>query len=305
MAIVTRTSNYALHSSLLSNINTVQTRLFTAQNQLSSGLKADSFSGFTGQVEQFTELEAKVRKSVNYQENNAVNISRLQTTQEHLSSIIDVVDEMENLMTLRRNPAVADDTYLQILMQSKIDAVAAELNATFGGKYLFSGTRSNVAPVEVDPAVPQPVTSGVADANYYRGSNEDIIMRADDNVEMEIRVRADDDAFQKIFAAAYHAMSGDTANDDDILVEALDLLQEGLDEVIALESSVNSDILIVEDISQRQNSLQLYWQGVTEEISKTDILSVSTQLAVDETVLTASFQAFAGINALSLVNFFI
>ena len=103
--------------------------------------------------------------------------------------------------------------------------------------------------------------------------------------------------------AAYHAISADAPDDDDILVESLDLLQEGLDEAIALESSVNSDILVIEDIKQRQNSLELYWKGVTEELSKTDILSVSTQLSVDETILTASFQAFAGINSLRLVNF--
>lgn len=301
MSIITRTSTYASYSHLLGNVTKVQTSLFDAQNQLSSGLKTRSFEGFAGQVEQFVSLESKVRTVINYQENNAQNISRLETTKQAVKQIIDKVDEMENLMTLRRNPALAQDIGFEQQMNAMIRSVASELNITLEGKYLFSGTRTNQPPVAVP--VTKPVTSGVPDDNYYQGSKQNVVLRADDNVEMEARIRADNSAFQKIFAAAHQSIEGHSADDDEVIRASLDMLQEGLEQVIALEASISADILAIENISQRQNSLQLYWTGVTEELSKTDILAVSTKLAVDETVLQASFQAFAGINQLRLVNF--
>ena len=301
MTVITRTSTYASFTQLFSNVNKVQTSLYGAQDQLSSGLKTRNFEGFAGQVEQFVSLEAKIRTTVNYQENNAQNISRLNTTKQALQQITDKVDEMEDLIVLRRNPALANDIAFEQQMDAMMKSVSAELNITFESKYLFSGTRTNTPPV-ADP-ITAPVNSGVPDDGYYQGSKVDITMRADDNVEFPYRVRGDNEAFQKIFAAAHQAIEGHGANDDDVLVSALDLLQEGLEQVIALEATVNADILAIENISERQSSLELYWTGVTEELSRTDILQVSTQLSVDQTILQASFQAFATINSLRLVNF--
>jgi flagellin-like hook-associated protein FlgL len=218
-----------------------------------------------------------------------------------LQQIIDKVDEMEDLMVLRRNPALADDIAFEPQMRSMMSSVASELNVTFESKYLFAGTRTNRPPVTVP--VGANVTSGVPDDGYYQGSKTNVILRADDNVEIEARVRADNSAFQKIFAAANQAIEGHGANDDDTIAAALDLLQEGLQQAIAIEATINADILSITNISERQSSLELYWTGVTEELSRTDILSISTKLAVDETILQASFQAFAGINQLRLVNY--
>lgn len=301
MTVITRTSTYASFSNLMGNIGRVQTNLFDSQNQLSSGFKTNQFSGMSGQVEQFVSLEAKIRVTTNYMENNAQNISRLETTKEAISQITDKVDEMENLITLRRNPALAQDIGFEQQMRAMMDSVAGELNITFEGKYLFSGTRTNERPV-TEP-VTAPFQTGTPDDSYYNGSKEDVILRAEDNVEFPYRVRADNSAFQKIFAAAHQAIEGHTANSDTSLVAAFDLLQEGLQEVIALEATVSADILAIENIVSRQTSLNLYWKGVSEQVVNTDILGVSTKLSVDQTILQASFQAFATINQLRLSNF--
>ncbi len=303
MSIITRTSTFAMHNNLLRNINQSQARLFEAQDQLSSGLKSRNFAGFSGQVEQFVSLESKIKTVVTFQENNAVNVSRLETTKEALKQITDVVDQMEDLITLRRNPALANDIAFEQQMHALMRSVAAEMNTTFEGKYLFSGTKTNVPPIMDDPTVTKPVEVGVPDDGYYRGSKEDVIMRVDENVDLRARVRGDHIGFQRVFAAAHQALEGHENNKDDTLSASLDLLQVGLKDIIAAEASVNADILAINNISERQNSLQLYWQGVTEEVANTDVLAVSTKLAVDETILTASFQAFASISQLRLSNF--
>jgi flagellar hook-associated protein 3 FlgL len=301
MSIITRTSTFAANANFTNNFMRVQTRLFDAQNQISSGLKTQNFAGLAGQVEQFVSLEAKIRTSINYQENNAQNISRLETTKKALEQITNKADEMQNLIVLRRNPALANDIAFEQQMRAMMQSVASELNITFEAKYLFAGTRTNVPPV-ADPITP-PFKVGEPDDSYYRGSKEDLTLRADERVEFAYRVRADNDAFQAIFAAAHQAIAAHNANDDSMLARALDTLQGGIDKVIATTATVNADILAIENIRQRQNSLELYWKGVTEQLANTDILAVSTKLAADQTILQASFQSFATINQLRLTNF--
>lgn len=298
-----RISTYAVFNNTLRNVNNTQSSLFGLQDQISSGLKTRNFEGLNGQVEQFVQLEGKIDKTKAYEQNNAVAISRLRTTDQALSQVVDVTDDIENLMVLRRNASFADKIAFEEQITAKMEAIASELNVKFDGRYLFGGTRTNTQPVITDPQIPMPLENGTLDTGYYQGSKEDIMLRADDQVLLNTSVRADNEAFQKIFGAVALALEGHTEEDDEILKQAIDMIQSAQADLTAVQATVNTNIITLTDINERHENLRLYWQGVTEEVSKTDILAASTQVAVDEAVLQASFQAFAGINQLRLVDF--
>lgn len=302
MTIISRISTYATHQRSLSDFNTVQSRLVNLQGQISSGIKAQDFKGLNGQVEQFTGLEATMRKSKLYIENNAESISRMQTTRNAVAGSIDVIDNMENLMTLRRNPANAENIAFPEQLRNMRISLGKELNINFGGRFLFGGTRTDVPPV-IDEPIPEAITPGVPDKSYYQGAEENIIIRPQDNFELELDIRADDPAYQKIFSAVSLALKAHDARDDEGLARAMDLLQEGKEEVIALQTRLDGTITDIQDISERHNSTFLYLKGVTEDIAKTDVVEASTLLALDQAVLTASFQAFSTVNNLRLVDF--
>lgn len=303
MAIVSRTSTFSAFTNLVDNVNRVQNNVFKAQDQLSSGLKTDNFAGLEGQAEQFVFLEARVQKLQQYQENNAVNLSRLEATKQSLQQSIEITDDMEDLITLRRNGALEDNINFEQQMRSFIRGLADEINTTFEGKFIFGGTRTNIPPVIVEPEVPRPFETGVPDDSYYQGSQEDVILRVDDGRELTSRVRGDAEAFQEIFAAAYQSLEAAIADDEENVANSLDLLQQGLDKLIALETGVNSDIVTINGIVSRQNALQLRLQGTAEQLSNTNVLEVSTKLAVDQTTLQATFQAFSVIQSLRLADF--
>ena len=144
---------------------------------------------------------------------------------------------------------------------------------------------------------------GVPDDGYYQGSAEDVIARADDNTEINYNVRADDEGIQQIFAGLAMAQKGHDNNSDEDLVKAYDLVTQGLDGVIAARSIVNQNKVAFDEINTRHESFKLYFQGVKEEIGNADIISVSTQVAINQGILQASFQAFARINSLKLSDF--
>jgi flagellar hook-associated protein 3 FlgL len=302
MSIISRISTYAVHQRTMSDFNSVQSRVVDIQGQISSGVKARDFKGLNGQVEQFTGLEATMRKTKQYVENNAESISRLETTRKAVSNSIDVIDQIENYITLRRNPANAENIAFPEQIKSMRVALAKELNTNFGGRFLFGGTRSDVPPVIDDP-VPESITPGVPDTSYYQGSENNIIIRPQENFELEQDVRADNPGYQKIFAAVTLALKGDAEKNDAVIAQAYDLLQQGKEEVISVQARLDANIVDLNEINERHNSSILYLKGITEDIGQTDVLKASTQLAQDQAVLNASFRAFATVNNLRLVDY--
>ena len=129
------------------------------------------------------------------------------------------------------------------------------------------------------------------------------MLRADDNTEITYNVRADDPAIQKIFAGLALAQKGHDNESDEELAKAYDLVAQGLDGVISAQSIVNQNKVAIDNINTRHDSFKLYFQGVKEEIGNADLVSVSTQVAINQGILQASFQAFAKINSLKLSDF--
>ncbi len=299
---IQRISTYAVHQGTMADVNKTQADLFDLQKQISSGFKTDRFEGLAGQVEHFVSLEAKIRKTQTYIQQNEVVIARLNTTQKTVGDIIDIADQMQNLITLRRNPAAADNMAFKQQMLSLRTTAAAMLNTTFEGRYLFGGTNTNTPPVNDNP-FPAPVAPGVPDDGYYQGSKENLTVRAQDGYEIEYNIRADDIGFQQMFAAVDLALSGDETDSDVLLGKAIDLINQAIDNINAAQAETNSNIVSLQNINERHVELKLYWEGVKEEVIKTDILSASTKVALDQAILQASFSAFSTINQLRLADF--
>lgn len=299
---IQRISTFAVHQGLLQDVNKVQSNLFDLQKQISSGVKTQNFEGLATQVEPFTAVEAKIRRTETYLQQNSLIISRLNTTSQHLDTVIEMADQVQDLIILRRNPATGQDLNFVGQMESLRQTIAGALNESYEGRYLFGGTNTGRPPVITDP-IPDPVTPGVADNNYYQGSTENITVRAQDSYEFEYNVRADNLGFQQLFSAMALAVQGDVSNTDGVLADAQDLINEAIENIIADQTRVNGQIVSLENINLRHDELRLYWQGIREEIINTDILAVSTEVAVDQAVLQASFQSFATINRLNLADF--
>lgn len=302
-----RVSTLAIYNSTLRDMNRSQLDLYEVQGQVSSGLKSQNYQGLNGQVDQFVQLESKLAKSKIYKQNNDVNISRIQTTNVALTQIINIGQDMNNLMTLHRDPALKNDISFNEQMDGYIKSLARELNTSFDGRYLFGGTRTDVNPVAVDPEIPSPVTIGTLDTNYYQGSAENVEVRADENTLITVDARADNIGFQRLFGAAALAIKAhnepNTTDSDDMMKQAIDMVQQGIKDVTSIQANANANELLLNNINNRHEQLQLYWQGVVESISKTDVLAASTKLSNDQSVLQATFQAFAKVTGLKLSDY--
>ena len=298
---INRVSNFALLNNTIQDVGDVQRQLATLQEQISSGLKSKTFQGLGGQVEQFSQLDARIGAATNYQANNNIGIARLQTADNALQQIIDVVDELEDLIIQARSPGGSTAIGLRGQAEELLKTLAGQLNTTFGDKYIFGGTNTDVPPVP--DALVAPVVEGVPDDGYYAGSAEDIRYTADERISYDFPVRADHEAFQKIFAGAQQALGAFGNNDDASLQSAISLIQSGQTALAAARAEVSGTIVNLQGVNERLQATQLFWRGLSESISKTDLVAASTEVASLEAVLQASFSVYARLTQLRLSDF--
>lgn len=298
---IQRISTFSIQQRTLSDTGKVQVELANLQKQLSSGYKTDNFVGLDGQVEHYTAVSSILGKTETYIQDNEVALSRLNTTQLTIEKIIQVADDAKNLILLRRNPSNGNSLDFTARMEALKKTATSLLNTTFEGRYIFGGTRTDVAPVMDPPGTP--VAPGIPDDSYYLGSKEDITVRAQDNFDITYNVRADAEGFQKLFAAMSRGQQGDGSNSDGILAEAFTLMQGAIDGINSSQTRVNSNLVILNDINARHSDLKGYWKSVKEQTINTDIVDVSTRISADQAVLQGAFQSFATINRLRLVDF--
>lgn len=298
---IQRVSNVTLFNSTMRDVTNTQVNLFNLQQQISSGIKSRDFKGLNGQVEQFINLEAKITKVDLFVENNAVTKSRLETANKALTSIVEIADGIEDLMVAARSPATASGLNFERQIIDKLRAVGDSMNISIEGRFLFSGTATNTKPIGDLPVANS--EEGVPDDNYYQGSNVSTTIRMDEDVEYDFPVRGDDPGFQKLFAAVNMAVSAFNNKNDDGMARAIDMMQDAQDDIIAAQGRISSTAYHIEQVTDRQTQLKLYWQGVTEQVSKTDIVAATTKVANDQAVLQASFQVFARLVQLKLSDY--
>ncbi len=301
--VVTRISTYNTHQTTRNNAGSVQNALLNLQKQISSGIKTDQFKGLSGEVEGFVALDNKIKRTDQFLKNNQILSARMQTMNSSLNQVIDAAAAFKSVMLLRRNQSIGDSLGFSAQLQSTWQAIAGQLNINLEGRYLFGGIRTDVPPV--NPTEFPTIQN--ADLNpedgYYQGAKEFTTMRVEDDYNITQSVRADNPAFQKIFSALAIAKQGDETKDDLLLKKAYDMMSEGLDELGEVQTTIGNTVINMENIADRQTQLKTYWQGVKESIINTDLVSASTEVATNQGILQASFQAFARINSLQLSDF--
>ncbi len=294
-------TNLALFQATIKDVNKVEVDIARQQMQLSSGNSAQDFSDMAGQVQQYLSLDNSIARTTQYLSNNQVVETRVEATNTALSQVLDVTTTLQSLISQRRT-GTSNDSGFAIQLHGLWQNMVGQLNASVGGHYLFSGTRTDAPAVDGDKF---PILNEDDSLNddYYTGSKQDLTVRPQDNTTLTYNVRADAPGFQKIYNAIALASRGDSTHSDADLASAYDMLQSGIKDVISMQATTNSNKLTLANIDKSHQSVKLYWQGIKESIGNTDVLAVSTQLSINQGILQAAFQAFAKINSLRLSDY--
>jgi len=292
---------FALFQTTLNDVSTVETNLTNEQQQLSSGNQFQNFADMGGQTQQFLSLSDSIARTTQYLDNHRPIEANVNSTSSILSQVITTATNLQNLM-VQRLTGVQGNANFSGQLNASWQTLVGQLNTNVGNQYLFAGSATTTQPVNTT-TFPELAVPGVPDAGYYQGSTQDLTTRIDDSTVVTYNVRADAPAFQNIFAGLAMAKQGDTIGDNAMIQQAESLVAQGIQGVIALQATVGSTQLQLTTSDTNLNNQKLYWQGLQQSIGNTDIVSVSTQVAVNQSILQAAFQSFARITSLSLESF--
>lgn len=294
-------STYAVFQSTIGDVSKLMTNLATAQQQISSGQKSNDFTGLSDQAQQYLSIDNILSKTNQYLHDNQIVEARVATTVTALDQIITTVTGLQSLISQRRSGAGNNAAFLT-QVQGIWDQLAGQMNTTVSNQYIFSGTKTDVA--TVDPAAfPETLQPGVPDDSYYQGSRHDLTARPQDGTIVTYNVRGDEAGFQKLIAGIAMAKTADASNYDPDFKKSYDLVQAGLQDIVNAQARMNAIKVQYTSIDSNLNNIKLYWKGIQEAIGNTDMVTVSTQVAVNQGILQASFQAFAKITSLRLSDY--
>lgn len=297
--MVDRISSSAFHTRTVNEFQSVQASLEDLNRQISSGRIAENFADLNGKVERVSSFQQKLSKTDTYIDNNTLVLSRLRIMDSAVEQVQDLITEFSQLLTAR-NSILGEDLNFTAQANSLLDRVEGQLNTTSEGRYLFAGSRTSTPPA--DPLA-NLVNLGVADSNYYRGNSEPVTARVSDSLELSYGVLASEPAFQNVLASIKTAIDADVNGTLGGFEQAVDLINTARDLTAGVRAQINSHVITVEDVNILHERSKVSLNQALSADTDTDLAEATIALTANETILQASFQAFATLSGLRLSDY--
>lgn len=293
-----RVSTFGQSSSILQQALTTQAKLAEKQEQQSSGLKSSTYAGLGSDAGQLVNLEVSISRSNSYISSSEQAVTRIEMMYSALGSINDILTEARAEVSAITS---GDDTdTLQSLAKSYLEDTASYLNTRYEGRYLFSGSETDVAPVDLNSYTATDLSTENTD--YYQGDDTTISVKVGADRTVSYGVTADESGFEKAMRALSYLADTDPLGVDD-LTSISDLLVEAQDAVIALQSGLSLDAGTLEDVIASEENYVASLSDLATEIGSADLAEVAVEASTYETQLEASYSALGQINSLSLLDY--
>jgi flagellar hook-associated protein 3 FlgL len=303
-------STLAQVQQVVQNLTQLQTQGNTLSQQISTGLKSQSYSGYPQQAEQLVNLSAAQSQQQGYINTiNTVN-TQLQSMTLATSTITTLVQQFASqLATNAFNPTGAT---IQSQAQSLLAEVGNYLNTQGGEGYVFSGGATTTAPF--DPSgLPNPgdlatAVNGAPPAGYYQGDGTVAQAQVDTNLTVPYGITADNPAFEQVIRVLnFFANSGplDQSNAADVanVSQAQQMLTSAGTSLQQLTATIGMKQSQFNDLLQAHQSSLALAQGNIGDIENADPATVITQLNALQTQLEASYQTVNVLQNLTLANY--
>lgn len=296
-----RVTSAALFERTISGINDIQGKLAKLHQQITSTKKAGSFPELGNDITRVLNLESSVSEAERFVRSNKLVINRLDTTDSAISAIQKISIQFKQDLS-RENSSSGSVQNLTELAKNALDNIADQLNKQDGDRYIFAGSRTN-SPAVGDIKAVTNIIGGTATGNYYLGDDVVFSAKASDSLDVTYGVKANDSAFKNLIGAIHKAIEAETSGTNGDLVNAGELLDNALDELVTLRTKIGADLQSFEEANVQHLKVQDQLKEFLSKATDTDIVQASIEVAQNEATLTAAMQTFVRISRLSLTEF--
>src|SRR5450756_1584193 len=154
-----RVATFGLSEQMITAALRTQSVMAEKQIQESSGETSSDFGGYGSSSQQIINLQVSVTRSQSYIDAATQADSKLQVMSSTVTSIADVLTQFRSLLTSASNTASTDSASVTQSAREMLGQMASLLNTQYDGAYLFGGSRTDQAPVDVSSATYSAATS--------------------------------------------------------------------------------------------------------------------------------------------------
>jgi flagellar hook-associated protein 3 FlgL len=307
---MTRVSTFTQQTAMLDHTLRRQSSVNVAQNQVSTGKKADTYSGYASDVSALISARAiKSRTEVYSQTVQRLGV-RLDQVDIHVGAIGDAAKGLKQ--TILDGLALENGTSFDENMEQHFQSMVRSLNAQYDGQYLFGDSRFNQKPVNVSDLTSLAAKATAADA--FDISTGKAVTRVADGQDVEHGILANEmaEAVVKVFRdiKLYNddpltgPLSGQLDPAKTLFLETkLKELQIAINGVSGFEQQNGLKQKQMEDLAAYHSERMLGLEKLVSDIEDVDIASTISNLQNDQTALQASYRVLSQVNRLSLNDY--
>jgi flagellar hook-associated protein 3 FlgL len=304
----TRITSSMMTRSVLADLNDIATKQDITRRQMSSGKVVTKPSDDPYSAARAMSLRSDLSRIKQHERNVREAQSWMTVTDTTLSSITDLAQHTRELVVRG-----ATDTLPQTsrdAIADQIDQIIAgikqEANATYDGRYILSGSRTNTRPYDATLTTGPSATPN----DGYSGDAATQLREIGPNVTLAVNVHGDEilggtpgatgNMLGVLRDIATHLRSGDTValSDDD-----LKSLDGQIDNVLAVQARVGAGMNRLETASSRLAEIEESTTSMLSNTEDADMAEVITNYSTQQAVYQSALNAGARIVQTSLLDF--
>lgn len=293
-----RITNRTINNNLLLNLNRSLGRLDNLNNQLGSKKQIRVPSDDPVKAGVILRMNTSVRETEQYVRNADAAVSWLDASDIVFQDVISVIHRAKELAN-RGASTHLDDTSRQALADEIYqlhDSLQQLANSTHGGRYLFSGQKTQTLPFKVDDAsVPGEIPEMI-----FQGDEGEIEFEIGVNVTMAVNMKGKE-IFEDLFTVLGELHSDLT---NGVSTDAsMGKLDESLDNVLRHVSELGGKQNRVELAQERLKDLTLNLKKIRSEAEDLDYAEAIMNLKMEEFAYRTALSVGARIIQPSLIDF--
>jgi flagellar hook-associated protein 3 FlgL len=300
----TRITSSMIARSVLSDLNEVSQRLSKTQQRMSSGKQITRPSDDPYGTSRALSLRTDVAGTQQYQRNVGEAIAWQSVTDSALSKITEAVQRARDLAIQGASDAAgqAARNANAAEIDQLIESVKQEANASYGGRYVFSGTATNTAPYVV----------GGADA--YLGDTSAVAREIGPGVSVQVNVigqslfgdgqgAADGKLLNVLRDLSDHLKSGTVADMNTLRTSDIKLIDTNLDAIGQARATVGATTNRLESADSRLQEVEESLTKLLSDVEDADMAKTYTDFSMQQSVYQSALRAGSNIVQQSLLDF--
>jgi flagellar hook-associated protein 3 FlgL len=293
---MTRITSNMVARGVLADIAAANARLIKTQEKLSSGKELNRPSDDPAAVGRALQLRTAMAGAQQHQRNASEAQGWTDVTDSALTSVADALMRVRELTVQGASDAAGPESRKAILEElgGLIDTIKTAGNASYGGRYVFAGTRSDVKPYDM----------GATDA--FAGNTGDIVREIGPGVEVTVNVsglEAIGTTSTGILGALRTVMDHMATGTGDQISGDLNDLDKQLDNLNAVRAKIGATSNRLDVATARLQEYEGTTLKLLNDTESTDIAKSMIDFSTQQAALTAGLKAGSSIVQNSLLDF--